>query len=278
MLIFVVSGCMFYLGVMVGRNNSPVHFDMDSMNKKLSTLQKSVLAENTASTKKIEKKLNENMPFDFYDNLKGNLDPTQQAPQQNSDSRIKRPLYPKPPWSTLALAKVVDNAPEMPPEKKPATEPAVKPESVSTPAPPEAASPNMATQGETQARQLAEAKQIEPVEHAAPAPVEQPAVEKPPAASQPVPGGRQYAIQVASLKDTQSAEIIRDKFRAKGYPAYTQEAMVEGRGQWYRVRLGPYKDRTQAESDLSRLQKAGVDAILFLSDATANSSFSGGKQ
>jgi len=52
--------------------------------------------------------------------------------------------------------------------------------------------------------------------------------------------------------------------------AYTQQAVVEGKGQWCRVRLGPYPDKIQAQNDLSRLQKAGVDAILFLIETNSN--------
>lgn len=76
------------------------------------------------------------------------------------------------------------------------------------------------------------------------------------------PGG--YVIQVASLRNMESAEAVRDRFRSRGYPAYTQQAVVEGTGKWSRVRIGPYKDKEQARDDLVRLQQAGVDAILLL--------------
>ncbi len=269
LLLFIASGCMFYLGVMVGRNTAPVHFDLNSMEKNLNNLQQSVLAENTASTKKIENKLNENMPFDFYDNVKGQFAEAP-LPQQDKDANIKRPLYPKPPLSTLTLAKatgVVTPMPEKPKETQPpAAQPAQKPETAPA---------------TTVAQTAPETTPAAPKPEAQPSP---PTIQTPQAAQAPTPSpaapkGRQYAIQVASLKDAKSAGIIRDKFRSKGYPAYTQEAVVEGRGQWYRVRIGPYDNRSQAENDLARLQKAGVDAILFLSDAATNSSSaSQGKQ
>ncbi|MFW6080985.1 MAG: SPOR domain-containing protein [Desulfosalsimonas sp.] len=78
--------------------------------------------------------------------------------------------------------------------------------------------------------------------------------------------GKKYAIQVASMRNPESAEKIRDKFSDKGYPAFTKMAYVEGKGKWCRVRLGPYSGRQQAEDDLSRLQKAGVDAMIILND------------
>lgn len=73
-------------------------------------------------------------------------------------------------------------------------------------------------------------------------------------------------IQVASLRSEENARTVRDKFRARGYPAYTQQAIVEGKGKWSRVRIGPYSDRRHAKKDLARLQKAGVDAILLSED------------
>lgn len=77
---------------------------------------------------------------------------------------------------------------------------------------------------------------------------------------------KKYAIQVASMRNPESAEKIRNKFSDKGYPAFTKTAVVEGKGKWCRVRLGPYKGRKQAEDDLTRLQKAGVDAMIVLND------------
>lgn len=271
LLLFIASGCMFYLGVMVGRNTAPVHFDLDSMEKNLNNLQQSVLAENTASTKKIEDKLNENMPFDFYDNVKGQFAEAP-LPQQDKDANIKRPLFPKPPLSTLTLAKatgVVTPVPAKPQEPEtPTAQPEQKPETAPSPTVAQTA-PETPAAPKPEAQPSAQAVQTPAATQATEAPSSTPAA----------PKGRQYAIQVASLKDANSAKIIRDKFRSKGYPAYTQEAVVEGRGQWFRVRIGPYSNRSQAENDLDRLQKAGVDAILFLSDAATNSSSaSQGKQ
>ncbi|MFW6334800.1 MAG: SPOR domain-containing protein [Desulfosalsimonas sp.] len=76
----------------------------------------------------------------------------------------------------------------------------------------------------------------------------------------------QYAIQVASMRDPENAEKVREKFSDKGYPSFTKIAVVEGKGKWCRVRLGPYKGRKQAEDDLKSLQKAGVDAMIILND------------
>ncbi len=77
---------------------------------------------------------------------------------------------------------------------------------------------------------------------------------------------KKYAIQVASMRDPENAEKVREKFSDKGYPAFTRTAAVEGKGKWSRVRLGPYNSRKQAEDDLTRLQKAGVDAMIVLND------------
>lgn len=71
-----------------------------------------------------------------------------------------------------------------------------------------------------------------------------------------------YAIQVASLKNPESAGTARERFYEKGYPAYCQKAEIDG-NMFYRVRIGPYSSRQEAEKDLKNLNDAGVDAIIF---------------
>ena len=73
----------------------------------------------------------------------------------------------------------------------------------------------------------------------------------------------QYAIQVASLRELDKANDVRDKFRARGYPAYCQSSEVRG-VIWHRVRIGPYPDRHTADQDCMRLKEVGVDALVFV--------------
>ena len=51
-----------------------------------------------------------------------------------------------------------------------------------------------------------------------------------------------WSLQVGSFKDEANALVLRDKLRAKGYPAYV-EALKSTTSIPYRVRIGPELDR-----------------------------------
>jgi cell division protein FtsN len=76
------------------------------------------------------------------------------------------------------------------------------------------------------------------------------------------PAGQEFAIQVASLKDPEKADILMNKFKEKGYPAFCQKSEVNGTT-WHRVRIGPYPERALADKDQSRLKAAGVDSLII---------------
>lgn len=199
-LLFVISGCMFVLGVLVGRNTTPVQFDIKNLENKLSGLETSVLADD-----KGKQKQEEEISFEFYDKLK---EETGIDEHSAGRPRVLAPKYEKPESSELG--------------------------------------PLLAS---------AEKKKEE---------TRRPADKMPSRSSGDQ--DKKYAIQVASMRDPEKAEQVKEKFANKGYPAFTQMAAVEERGKWCRVRLGPYTSRNQAEDDLSRLQKAGVDAMIVLND------------
>jgi len=256
-LIFV-SAFMFVMGVMVGRNTAPVRFDKDDLEAKLAHLKQSVLVQSSDATAAIEKKLQKNNVFGFYDKLKETSDHHGEREQ----IPVKKPRYTKPGPVALAMAEKTGMRPGenagLPGHEKGAGPVAQAPASGGGSISETDLSSRTESPGAPAANESLSALSRQP---AAKSPVLPEGPEK-----KAVSSGRQYAIQVASLKDTRSAERIKNKFREKGYPSYIQEAVVRGRGQWYRVRIGPYTDKSQAESDLSRLQQAGVDAILFLSD------------
>ncbi len=230
MLFFAACGCMFFIGVLVGRNTMPVRFDMADLNEKLGRLQKSVLTED-AGAGEPDSPI-EQMPFEFYEELRD-----EQLYVFSDDDemplRLIKPKFEKKPESFATLAGA-------PPEDR-----------------------QHRFQEKDRDKDAPAGAGERPVERPESRPVRQEALHEapdPPAGS--VRGG--YVIQVASLRNMESAEAVRDKFRSRGYPAYTQQALVEGQGRWSRVRIGPYKDKEQARDDLVRLQQAGVDAILLL--------------
>jgi len=71
----------------------------------------------------------------------------------------------------------------------------------------------------------------------------------------PVPAGAAaWVVQVASLGSAAAAETLQNELRGKGYPAFVEQARVNGK-LYYRVRVGPETDRGRANSVAGRLQR-----------------------
>jgi len=98
-----------------------------------------------------------------------------------------------------------------------------------------------------------------PVTRAAP-PAERAArTTSPPAAkelaqSPPEPAGPGYALQIAALRDRGDAEAIAKRLASKGYAAYVL-APAKGTPVVYRVRIGKFRTRREAETMAAKLQK-----------------------
>ncbi len=56
-----------------------------------------------------------------------------------------------------------------------------------------------------------------------------------------------YTLQVISYRTPDEAELFARVLRDKGHDAFVMEAEVEGRGRFYRVRIGPFEQRGVAE-------------------------------
>lgn len=56
----------------------------------------------------------------------------------------------------------------------------------------------------------------------------------------------QFQLQVSSFRTRDEADQFAVELRSRGHRAYVTSAEVEGRGIWYRVRIGPFS--TQAEA------------------------------
>lgn len=96
-----------------------------------------------------------------------------------------------------------------------------------------------------------------PASPTAPPAVKAPTTTAPSAASRDVavePSGNGFAIQLAALAKREEAEGIVRRLTAKGYAAYLM-APAAGAPAVYRVRVGKFKDRREAETVSNRLQK-----------------------
>ena len=56
-----------------------------------------------------------------------------------------------------------------------------------------------------------------------------------------------YTLQVISYRDPQEARMFADALRKRGHAAYVTSGTVEDRGTHWRVRIGPFETRQQAQ-------------------------------
>jgi DedD protein len=68
------------------------------------------------------------------------------------------------------------------------------------------------------------------------------------------PSGAGFAVQVAAVGERGEADTIVRRLMGKGYPAYVM-APAAGAPRVFRVRIGKYRDRREAEKVADRLRK-----------------------
>ncbi len=73
---------------------------------------------------------------------------------------------------------------------------------------------------------------------------------------------KDFTIQVAALKDQKVADTLVAKLKKKGYPAYRSMGKVPGKGIFYRIRIGSFKNRADADITFNRLKKENIKAII----------------
>jgi len=104
-------------------------------------------------------------------------------------------------------------------------------------------------------KEVATAKESSPKEPPAvkegPAPKAETAVAR--AAAEP--GGSGFALQVTALKERNEAEAVAKRLAAKGYSAYVMTPPPSGTPKYYRVRIGKFTTRREAEDIATKLQK-----------------------
>jgi DedD protein len=91
-----------------------------------------------------------------------------------------------------------------------------------------------------------------------PKPRTEPAAENPAAAPQQAAESStgMWAVQLGSFSNQQNAEKLAADLRKQGFAAFLSQLKGSG-GMLHRVRIGPQKDRTAAETMATRLKKAG---------------------
>lgn len=102
---------------------------------------------------------------------------------------------------------------------------------------------------------IAEAKAVEikPIEEKA---VVEEKIEKPIEKAEKVENTKtRFSVQVGSYPSADEAQVVVDKWKKKGYSAYSQEGEIPDKGKWYRVRIGGFDTRPEAQVFLEKLQK-----------------------
>lgn len=64
-----------------------------------------------------------------------------------------------------------------------------------------------------------------------------------------------FQLQVASFKDQADADRLVEDLRKRGHKAYRQAAYVPERGLWYRVRIGPFRSKIEANQYREKFER-----------------------
>ena len=73
--------------------------------------------------------------------------------------------------------------------------------------------------------------------------------------------GVSYMLQAASFATFSEADQLKARLTISGLAAQIQKVSIEGRGDYYRVRLGPFSKIEELDSATQQLQQAGLKPI-----------------
>jgi cell division septation protein DedD len=59
--------------------------------------------------------------------------------------------------------------------------------------------------------------------------------------------GNYFVVQVAAFRSSSISENEAGKYRNKGFSAFVEAAEIPGRGTWYRVRVGNFNTKEEAQ-------------------------------
>ncbi len=88
-----------------------------------------------------------------------------------------------------------------------------------------------------------------------------PAAAPAPTASRPAPrevAGTGYFLQVASFQSLEVVKRLKEEWTRRGYRSHLEHLDMGNKGKWYRVLLGPYRERREVVELARRLREQGV--------------------
>jgi DedD protein len=65
-----------------------------------------------------------------------------------------------------------------------------------------------------------------------------------------------YALQVVSYKNPAEAQTFAKELERRSHPVFVERAVIEGRGEFYRVRVGPFDTRGEAARHRARFEES----------------------
>jgi cell division protein FtsN len=77
------------------------------------------------------------------------------------------------------------------------------------------------------------------------------------------PAVKTNTVQAASVKNARAADRLVAELKKTGFHAYRAIGKVPGKGIWYRVRVGKYRNKADARNTMQKLKKAGIKPILI---------------
>jgi cell division septation protein DedD len=69
------------------------------------------------------------------------------------------------------------------------------------------------------------------------------------------PSGSGFVLQISALNERAPAELIAKRLSAKGYAAYVMAPAAGAPARMYRVRIGKFKTRREAEATAAKVEK-----------------------
>jgi cell division septation protein DedD len=221
-IVLIACGWMFILGILVGRGTAPVQFDVDKLKKDLVIELKAAVDRENEERKAAEAKAS-----------------SDQVAQNGN-----------PPLDFYEDLKSTKEA-----QEKINIGAAPKQETVPSPV-----LQKEIPAKEVQVKEPKDQKVKEKTE--TPPPEPKPAKQKEPVPPEKDVKGLIYTVQVASVKDWKSADKLVADLVRKGYPAYSSSGEIPGKGTWYRVRIGEFGDKSEAEGFLSGLGKNNIKGMV----------------
>jgi cell division protein FtsN len=79
-----------------------------------------------------------------------------------------------------------------------------------------------------------------------------------PVSNKPVSSSKKYTVQAASCSVKKDAEAVKESLDRKGLLSYVVESKIQGKGTWYRVRLGNHLDLETANKIAAKVGKSAI--------------------